>query len=274
MYSVENTFHKNNCDTYSKYINTLADNNSLIPYYTLMQGYMGKINNDSAKTAFKCLNKKPNFSKAFSMLTSRPTNEKHRISGKSHALNSSYPAIFYLYGLGDVEQNYDKAYELFSNNDDDYGIPDQAYLAYMNFMGMGVEQNQNKGKGLAIELAKEIPITKTQKDSWGLTLLCGGVDYNFIIPDLLVLEPYWGENVKKLTKSERKKKRIKYKADEKINEKIIKEYKNKSELGQCILDSEPEVSIKFLEDYIFNRVSDFFKNPELVKTLNYLGEAK
>ena len=144
----------------------------------------------------------------------------------------------------------------------------------MNFMGMGVEQNSNKGIGLTIELAKKVPITKTQKDSWGLTLLCGGVDYNFILPDLLVLVPYWGENFNKLTKSEKEKKRSKYRADEKINEKIIKEFRNRSELGQCILDSEPEVSIKFLEDYIFNRVSNFFKNPELVKTLNYLGEPK
>jgi len=40
------------------------------------------------------------------------------------------------------------------------------------------------------------------------------------------------------------------------------------------LESEHEVSIKFLEDYIYNRMSEWFKNPELVKTLNYLGEAK
>ena len=92
---------------------------------------------------------------------------------------------------------------------------------------------------------------------------------NFIIPDLLILESYYD---KKHSKSERRKKRIKYEADEKINEKIIKEYR--SELGQCLFESEHEVSIKFLEDYIFNRVSDFFKNPELVKTLNYLGEPK
>ena len=68
------------------------------------------------------------------------------------------PAIFYLYELGDVKQDYDKAYELFSYSEDKInyeGIPDHAYLAYMNYMGMGVEQNQNKGKGLAIELAKK-----------------------------------------------------------------------------------------------------------------------
>ena len=111
----------------------------------------------------------------------------------------------------------------------------------MNYMGMGVDQNRNKGKGLAIELAKKIYLAKNQKDSLNIELLCGGVNYNFII-------------------------------DDPENEKQVKEYRNK--LGQCLLESEHEVSIKFLEDYIFNRVSDFFKNPELVKTLNYLGEPK
>ena len=52
---------------------------------------------------------------------------------------------------------------------------------------------------------------------------------------------------------------------------FIKNIKNT--LGQCFLNSE-EVSIKFLEDYIYNRMSQWFKNPELVKTLNYLGEPK
>ena len=263
IYSVENNFDKNNCDTYLKHINTLANNNSLIPYYTLMQGYMGRKNSDFAKTVFKCLDKKPNFSKAFSMLTKRPVDGIGilHLNKKSHDFNSSYPAIFYLYGLGDVEQDYDKAYELFSYSEDEIGnpgIPDQAYMAYMNYMGMGVEQNQNKGKGLAIELAKKMSLPVEIKQ------MC-----NLKVPNLLVLEPYWG---KKLSKRDKEKKRIKYDEDEKINEKIIKEYRDK--IGQCLLESEHEVSIKFLEGYIFNRMSDFFKNPELVKTLNYLGEPK
>ena len=274
IYSVENNFNQNNCATYLQYINTLANNNSLIPYFTLMQGYMGKKNSDFAKTIFKCLNKKTNFSKAFSMIINRPTEGSNSASQlkKSNNFNSSYPAIFYLYGVGDVEQDYAKAYELFSySEDDDYGIPDQAYLAYMNYMGMGTEQNLNKGKGLTIELAKKIPITKIQKNSWGQTLLCDDVSYNFIISDLLTAGAYWQiENYYKLSKNERDKIKKEHKANEKIDDKVKEEYRDK--LGQCILESEHEVSIKFLEDYIFNRVSDFFKNPELVKTLNYLGE--
>ena len=263
IHFVENNFNKNNCDTYLKYINILADNNSLIPYYTLMQGYMGKISGIFSNAVFKCLDKKPNFSKAFSMLTKRPVKRigLHYLYKKSHDFNSSYPAIFYLYGLGDVEQDYDKAYELFSYSEDEIGnsgIPDQAYMAYMNYMDMGVEQNQNKGKGLTVELAKKISLPIEIKQ------LC-----NLKIPNLLVLEPYWG---KKLSKSDREKKRIKHDEDWKINEKIKKEYRDK--LGRCLLESEHEVSIKFLEDYIYNRMSEWFKNPELVKTLNYLGEPK
>ena len=141
---------------------------------------------------------------------------------------------------------------------------------YMYFKGMGVEQNQNKGKGLTIELFKSIfkdgfKNDKLKNDKTGILLSCINFD-NY--------ESY-------------KKKRMKAaKLDQEIYEKNVAEgkeipttnHKNfmkniRNTLGQCFLNSE-EVSIKFLEDYIFNRMSDFFKNPELVKTLNYLGEAK
>jgi len=277
IYADKNYINQVNCNNYLKYIIALADEKSLIPYYNLMNGYMGKSRHPQSKTIFKCLNNKPNFSKSFSMLTKRPTaGSTTNRSKKSHNLNSSYPAIYYLYGLGDVKQDYNKAYELFSYSEDNpgfSGIPDQAYLAYMNFMGMGVEQNPNKGKGLAIELAKNIPITKTQKNSWGQTLLCGDVSYNFIISDLLNSESYWmKKNYTQLSKYNKKKLRKEHDANEKIDEKVKKKYRDK--LGQCLFKSEPEVSIKFLKDYIYNRMNDWFKNPELVKTLNYLGELK
>jgi len=277
IYAEKNYINQVNCNNYLKYITALADEKSLMPYYNLMNGYMGKLRHPQSKKVFKCLNNKPNFSKSFSMLTKRPTTGSTNYqSKKSNNLNSSYPAIYYLYGLGDVKQDYNKAYELFSYSEDNpgnSGIPDQAYLAYMNFMGMGVEQNPNKGKGLAIELAKNIPITKTQKNSWGQTLLCGDVSYNFIISDLLNSESYWmKKNYSQLSKYDKKKLSKEHDANEKIDKKVRKKYRDK--LGQCLFESEPEVSIKFLKDYIYNRMNDWFKNPELVKTLNYLGEPK
>ena len=176
-----------NCNTYLKYTNILADEKSLIGYYTLMNGYMGKIRSEISRTIYKCLGNKPNFSKAFSMLMNRPTSTNQL--KKSRPFNSSYPAIFYLYGLGDVEQDYAKAYELFSYSEDkiyNAGIPDHAYLAYMNYMGMGTEQNLNKGKGLTVELAKKMPLPIEIKQ------LC-----NLKAPNLLALEYYWGQKILK-----------------------------------------------------------------------------
>jgi hypothetical protein len=159
-----------------------------------------------------------------------------------------------------------KALKMIKKNYNEIGIMcDVALDPYTDHGHDGILKNKSVDKSLE-------DFTKNEKEQIKIERLCGGNSYNFIIPDLLVLEPYWGENVKKLSKSDREKKRSKYDEDEKINEKIIKEYR--SELGQCILESEHDVSIKFLEDYIFNRVSDFFKNPELVKTLNYLGDSK
>ena len=74
----------------------------------------------------------------------------------------------------------------------------------------------------------------------------------------------------KLSKRDREKKQIKYNEDKKINEKIINEYRD--QLSKCLIESEHEVNIKFLKEYIYYRMSEWFKNPELVKNLNYLGK--
>ena len=44
-------------------------------------------------------------------------------------------------------------------------------------------------------------------------------------------------------------------------------------MGQCLLDSKPEVSVEFLEDFIKILMTDRF-HPELFETINYLGEPK
>ena len=233
-----------NCEKILRYSNYLVEQNSLFVHMDAWKANMGDLSGLHSEAIYKCLDKKPNFSKAFSMINDFSNLLPKK--SKSSPWSSLYPALFYLNGWGDVNQNYEKAYELFNNrifaktNVNPVYIS-QAYLAYMNFKGMGVEKNPNKGKGLAIELAKKIGLAKNQKDSLNIELLCGGVNYNFII-------------------------------DNPDNEKQVKEYRNK--LGQCLLDSEPEVSIKFLEDYIKILMIDDFKNPELFETINYLGKAQ
>ena len=235
--SYDDKFVMSNCEKILRYSNYLAEQKELLTYISVMDANMGYINSfNSSKRIYKCLDNKPNFSKSFSMIKSF-----EKITKKS----SPWPykqALFYLNGWGDVNQNYEKAYELFNNYQNAFastasvpGYLSQAYLAYMNFKGIGVEQNPNKGKGLTIELVKEIDLTEIEKDSFNIELLCDGVNYNFVIND--------PEN----------------------------EYRNK--MGQCLLDSKPEVSIEFLEDFIKILMTDRF-HPELFETINYLGEAK
>ena len=223
----------------------LSKQKSLLASANQIWASMGKFSTGLSKVIYECSNKKTDFSKAISLSKEFAENARR---GRPDNFSHTYPGMIYFNGWGNVKQDQKLAYELFSAYDDDSRNFASGYLAYMNYKGIVIEQNQNKGKGLTIELAKRVPITKTQKYSWGLTLLCGGINYNFIIDDL--------ENEN----------------EDQGNGKQVKEYRNK--LGQCLFESEHEVGIKFLEDYIFNRVSDFFNNPELVKTLNYLGEPK
>ena len=235
-------FKMSDCKSIIDTNNYLAEQYSIFNFSYVLNANMGRVNIDYAKNIYQCLGNKPNFSKAFSMIEKY---EKNFTRKKFARWRSFFPALFYFNGWGEVNQNYEKAYELFTNNisveDPNPKHISQAYLAYMHFKGMGVEQNPNKGKGLTIELVKEIDFTETQKDSFNIELSCGGVNYNFIIND--------EQNVK-----------------------LIKEYRNK--MGQCLLDSEHEVSIEFLEDFIKILMVDNFKNPELFETINYLGKPK
>ncbi len=261
-----------NCDNFMKYIYALSEKNSLIAYHNLMNAYMGKLSTDMNKHIYKCLNQSPNFSKAFLMLSDMPFNGSSRSTvKKSNNLKSSVPAIFYLYGLGDVEQNYDKAYELFSYSDDkinNEGIPDHAYLAYMNYMGMGVQQNQNKGKGLTIELIKTNILYSLKTDKSGLLQSCTNFDnYENFRREIRKANKLDNEISEKYIDNDR------YVPDEEINKNLMIFLSDiRNTLGQCLLNSDHEVSIKFLEGYIYNRVSEWFQNPELVKNLNYLGK--
>ena len=146
---------------------------------------------------------------------------------------------------------------------------------YMYFKGMGVEQNQNKGKGLTIELFKSIfkdgfKNDKLKNDKTGILLSCINFD-NY--------ESYLKEFKKAAKLDFEIEKKYVAEGKEVPNEERYNNIKNfkkniKNTLDQCLLESEHEVSIKFLEDFIKISMVDDFNNPELFKTINYLGEPK
>ena len=176
-------------------------------------------------------------SKTFSMLENLPHNKK--LDKKSNHFRSFYPALFYLNGWGDVKQNHKKAYELFNNCDESRNCI--AYLSYMNFKGLGVEKNSERSLGLAIKLIEETEITSDNEDSSGAVIPCGGTQYDFILSD-----------------SDDEEKKSQY----------------RKSIIACLSKADEEANIKSLENYIKTSMVNYFKNPELFETINYLGKPK
>ena len=48
----------------------------------------------------------------------------------------------------------------------------------------------------------------------------------------------------------------------------------KKEIISCLKNSTAEANLKLIKDHIKVYMENFFKNPNLLKTLNYLGEPK
>ncbi len=174
--------------------------------------------------------------------------EKHKNLIKREKSNPFRPfdsALFYLNGWGDVKQNYKKAYELFNNCSglDKINVKCAVYLSYMNFKGLGVEKNSEKGLDLAIKLIEETTITsdKEHYSASGAVIPCGGTKYDFILSDS-------------------------------YNEKKKSQYRKS--IIACLNKADEEANIKSLENYIKTSMSKWFKNPELFETINYLGKAQ
>ena len=62
--------------------------------------------------------------------------------------------------------------------------------------------------------------------------------------------------------------------DETEDETTKRESRYKDEIISCLKKADEKVNLKTIEDYIKLNMKDWFNNPELFKTLNYLGEPK
>ena len=58
------------------------------------------------------------------------------------------------------------------------------------------------------------------------------------------------------------------------NEEEERQSQYKKEIISCLKNSTAEANLKLVKDHIKFYMENFLKNPDLLKTLNYLGEAK
>ena len=118
----------------------------------------------------------------------------------------------------------------------------------MNFKGLGVPKNSKKGLDFAIKLIERKYVSEDESFSIDEpVMLCGKKMYDFTIP-FVELE----------TDIEEEKRKSQY----------------EKEIIACLKNSTAEANLKSIKDHIKFYMENFFKKPELVKTLNYLGEPK
>ena len=184
--------HRDECPLILKYVNHLENENSLIESANIMWSLMGK-NSYLSRAIYECSDKKTDFRKAILFME----NFQSKVKNPKDTSNfvTTYPALIYFNGWGNVDENKDLAINLFKKNIESKNGSkiSKAYIALNN-----LNSNNSKSFEEADKLLNEI----LEKDISMLSYL------------------------------------------EKIDE---------------------------VKLYILNWIRDWFKNPELVKSLNLYG---
>jgi len=227
-----------------------AAQKNFLSNWILLLSYMGR----EMSTLKECFeNKKPDFSKAFSLILNNKSN-----SESEHPTILYYEALFYLNGWS-VQQDYLKSYKLFNECYDKRGsslglTSCISYLSYMTLKGLGTAQDT--------ELGREIFLTKlgTKPTTNNNGILCGGETIEYIRVDSSSIDdPVLSEEEQKKIDSEKAKEQEKMNA---IYTKVV----------QCIKEANRETLLAIVEMNIRNQFMEFFDNEELLATLNVMGE--
>ena len=239
VYSLDKYFNKGNCIRLIKIYEYFNENNDITSNRILMQGYMGL-----PGTISQCLDRKQNLSKAFSYLTNM---RNTKFYSEKHFFEE---ALFYLNGWS-ITQDYQKAFEIFSEcKDKDNNDKCGSYLAFMTLRGLGTTKDEELGKDIFLS---HISIGQTYVSSIGEYL--------------------------NITPSDNEKLRDVLCGNETIYN-FINKYESssndppalKAQVIQCIKDADRETLLAIVEAHIRNQLMEFYKNEELLATLNVMGE--
>jgi hypothetical protein len=217
-----------------KYSNHLIEQNSLMQSASYMFSLVGIISWSEAKIIYECSDKKTDFRRAITLMEN--FNNKTANPKKSSLLVTTYPALIYFNGWGNVEKDQELAIELFSKNNEAKNGSEisKAYLS--------LNELNNYKNGM--ELLNEIIDSEVTTYKATRFIYCNNIKYDFKIP-----------KVDKETKQEKQSRITKY----------------LEPLKSCLNSASRKEGIKSVQSYIKSWIENRFKNPELVKTLNLYG---
>ena len=214
--------NKSECPFILKYSNHLYEQKSLIDSAAAAFALIGKTSMETARAIYECSDKKTDFTKA--ILLFKEFNNKAAKPKNTSNFVSTYPAIIYFNGWGNVEKDQKLAHELFSINSE-YKYPSLISKAYLAFIELNSPNNENHKKSLKLlnEMIDRGDYSSTHE------IYCNNIKYDFA------------------KKEGRKKVRL------------------------CLNNASNDEKIESVKSYIKLWTDNWFKNPELVKTLNLYG---
>ena len=161
--------NKSECPFILKYSNHLYEQKSLMDSFAVVMALIGKISMDTTRAIYECSDKKTDFAKAILLL--KNFNDKMQNPNKTSSFATTYPAIIYFNGWGNVEKDQKLAYELFIENN--YGSKiSKAYLAFIELNSPNTE-NHKKGLKLLNKMFDRADYTSTHD------IYCNNIKYDF-----------------------------------------------------------------------------------------------
>jgi hypothetical protein len=225
---------KSACPIILKYSNDLVVQNSLMESIYFVFASMGRIGTFKSKIIYECNDKKIDFAKAIIHLKDFYTKTGFQLDTSNTV--TTYPALIYFNGWGNVQKNQELAIELFLKNIEDKN-PSRISKAYLFLNELNNYQD-------GLELLNEIIDSEVTTYKATRFIYCNNIKYDFKIP-----------KVDKETKQEKQSRITKY----------------LEPLKSCLNSASREEGIKSVQSYIKSWIDNWFKNPELVKNLNLYG---
>ena len=152
--------------------------------------------------------------------------------------NATYPAMIYFNGWGNVDKNKDLAISLFKKNVESKKDASNLSKAYLTLNDMNNGKNDLK---LLYEVLDSAPTTYSQEKKY---IICNNTKYDFKLSE-----------VENETKQQYESRKLKF----------------LEPLKTCLDNASRDQRIVSVESYIKSWIDNWFRNPELVKTLNLYG---
>ena len=227
---------KDECSFILKYNNYLYQEDSLINSVAYTYALIGKNSMTEAKAIYECSGRKTDFKKAISAM--KKFASKVKSSRATSNFNVTYPAMIYFNGWGNVDENKDLAISLFKKNVESKKDASNLSKAYLTLNDMNNGKNDLK---LLYEVLDSAPTTYSQEKKY---IICNNTKYDFKLSE-----------VENETKQQYESRKLKF----------------LEPLKTCLDNASTDQRIVSVKSYIKSWIDNWFRNPELVKTLNLYG---